>query len=73
MRRPTADSEESLFLDSFDGAVVNAGAAVDTDISVDDKLLFALGNSLNGAILGAGATLDASIGDFVSHDVSSIC
>ena len=65
------DSEESAFLDSFSGAVVGTSAAADTNISVDDVLVFALGDSLNGAVVSAGTALDASIGDIVSHDFPS--
>ena len=71
LRRLTADSEESAFLDSFSGAVVGTGAAADTNISIDDVLVFALGNSLNGAVVSASAALDASISDIVSHDFPS--
>ena len=71
-----ADSKigESAFLDCFDGAVVSASAAADTNISVDDELVFALRDSLNGAVIGAAAALDASVGDIVSHDFpSNVC
>ena len=63
---------ESAFLDSFGGALIGAGAAGNADISVDDVLVFALGDSLNGAVVSAGAALDTSISDIVSHDFPSI-
>ena len=61
------------FLDSFNGALVSTGTAGDTDVSVDDVLVFAFGNSLAGALVSTSAALDASIGDNVSHDITSIC
>ena len=64
--------ERLLLHDSFNGAVVNAGAAANADVGVDDVLLVALGDSLNGAVLGAGAALDASVRNDVSHDFPSI-
>ena len=67
-----AIQNESAFLDSFGGALIGAGAAGNADISVDDVLAFALGNSLNGAVIGASTALDASIGNIVSHDFPSI-
>ena len=70
--RPVADSKESAFLDSFDGAVVGAGTAADAEIGIDDLLVHALVNSLNGAVLGAGTALDAGIGNIVSHDFTSM-
>ena len=70
MRRLTADSEESAFLDCFSGAVVGAGAAADTNISIDDELVLTLGDSLDRAVVGASTALDASIGNIVSHDFS---
>ena len=73
MHRSTADSDKSDFLDGFSGAVINAGTAVDADISIDDVLFFAFGNSLDGAVVSAGAALDTSISDIVCHDSSSIC
>ena len=73
-RRLTADSEESAFLDSFGGAVVSASATADTNISIDDELVFTLGNSLDGAVVSASAALDTSISDIVSHEFpSNIC
>ena len=71
-RRLTADSKESAFLDSFGGAVVSASATADTNISIDDELVFTLGNSLDGAVVSARAALDTSISDIVSHDFPSI-
>jgi hypothetical protein len=65
-------SEESAFLDCFDGAVVGAGAAADANISIDDVLVFTLGDCLNGAVVSASAALDASVGNIVSHDFPSI-
>jgi hypothetical protein len=64
--------ERLLLHDSFNGAVVNAGAAANADVGVDDVLLVALGDSLDGAVVGAGAALDASVSDIVSHDFPSI-
>ena len=66
-RRLTADSDESAFLDSFDGAAVSTSATANADVSVDDVLVFALGNSLDGAVVSASAALDTSISDIVSH------
>ena len=68
-----ADSRigESAFLDCFGGAVVSAGAAIDTQISVDDIDAVAFGNSLNGAVVYTGAAANASVSNFVSHDVTS--
>ena len=70
--RAQADSKigESLFHDCFNGAVVNTGAAVNADISVDDIGLVALRNSLNRAVISAAAALDACISDLV-HDFPS--
>ena len=65
--------EESLFNDCFDRAVLGAGAAVDTQISVDDVLAVALSDSLYGAVVNAGAAVDASIGNSISHDFPSNC
>ena len=64
--------EESLFNDCFDRAVLGAGAAVDTQVSVDDVLAVALSDSLNGAVVNASAAVNASISDIVSHDFPSI-
>ena len=65
---------ESLFHDCFNGAIVNAGAAVYADIGIDDILAVALSDGLNGAVLNAGAAADACISNFVSHDLPySIC
>ncbi len=72
MRRPNSGCKKLAFLDSFDGALVSASAAGNADISVADVLVFAFGNSLNGALVSAGTTLDASVGDIVSHDITSI-
>ena len=71
--RAQADSKigESLFHDCFNGAVVNTGAAVNADISVDDVGLVALSDSFDGAVISAAAALDASIGNLVSHDFPS--
>ena len=69
-RRLTADSEESAFLDSFGGAVVSASATADTNISIDDELVFTLGNSLDGAVVSASAALDTSVSNVVCHDIS---
>ena len=66
------DREKLLLNDSFGGALLSAGAAADTDISVNDKLAVALGNSLDGALLSAGTTNHSSIGNLVSHDNTSI-
>ena len=63
--------EELLFNDCFNGAVLGAGAAVDTQISVDDVLAVTLGDSLNGAVVNTGAAADASIGNSISHDFPS--
>ena len=73
-RRPLADSKESAFLDCLDGALLGAGTAADTDISIDDVLLVALGDSLDGALIGTGTALDASVSDIESHDFpSNVC
>ena len=68
-----ADSRigESAFLDCFGGAVVSTGAAINTDVSVDDVDAVAFGNSLNGAVVYTGAAANASVSDFVSHDFTS--
>ena len=73
MRRPMARFKESSLFDSFDGALVGAGAAADADIGIDDVEIITLGNSLDGALVGAGAALHASISDFESHGITSIC
>ena len=65
-------NERLLLHDSFNGAVVNAGAAANADVGVDDVLLVALGDSLNGAVVGAGAALDASVSDDESHVLTSM-
>jgi hypothetical protein len=70
-RRLTADLEESAFLDSLDRALTGAGAAADTNVGIDDELVFALGDSLDGALVGAGAALNTSISNVVSHDFPS--
>ena len=72
MRRPNSGCKKLAFLDSFDGALVSTSAAGNADISVDDVLVFAFGNSLDGALDRAGTALDASVGDIVSHDITSI-
>ena len=72
MRRPNSECKKLAFLDSFDGALISTSAAGNADVSVDDVLVFAFGNSLNGALLSAGTALDASVGDIVSHDITSI-
>ena len=72
MRRLTAVLEELAFLDSLNGAVVGTSTAADTDIGIDDVLVFALGNSLNGAVVCTSTALDASVSDIVSHDFTSI-
>ena len=61
-----------LLNDSFGGALLSAGAAADTDVSIDDELAVALGNSLDGAQLSAGTSHHASIGNLESHDNTSI-
>ena len=65
-------SGELLFDDCFNRALVSASAAGNADVSVDNVLAFALRNSLNGALVSTSAALDASIGDDVSHDITSI-
>ena len=73
---PAAQTErgsgESVFHNSFDGAVLSAGAAVDTDVSVDLVLAVALSDSFNGAVVNASAAVDASVSDLISHDFPSI-
>ena len=59
-----------VFLDCFNRAVVNAGATVDTDVSVDDILLVALSDSFYGAVISAAAALNASVSNVVSHVIS---
>ena len=61
-----------LFLDSFGGALISAGAAGNADVGIDLELAVALGNSLNGALIGAGAAGNASVSNLESHDVTSI-
>ena len=63
---------ESAFLDCFNGAVVNAGAAVNAQISIDNVLAFALSDSLNGAVVNTSAAANASVSNNVSHDFPSI-
>ena len=58
-----------LFLDSFGGALISAGAAGNADISVDNVLAFAFGNSLNGALIGAGAASNTSVSNNECHDI----
>ena len=60
---------ELLFLDSFGGALISASAAGNADISVDNVLAFALGNSLNGALVGAGAASNTSVSNNECHDI----
>jgi hypothetical protein len=73
--KPAAQADcrigESLFYDRFDRAVVNTGAAVNADISVDDISLVALSNSLNRAVVSAATALDTSVSNFVCHDFPS--
>ena len=65
---------ESAFLDCFNRAVIDTGAAVDTDVSVDDVLLVALSDSLYGAVISAAAALNASVSNVVSHGFpSNLC
>ena len=68
-----ADSriKESAFLDCFNGAVIDTSAAVYAQISVDDILVFALGNSFNGAVVNTSTTLDTRVIDDVCHDFTS--
>jgi len=66
------NAEESGFFNCFSGALISAGTAADTDIGIDDVLVFALGNSLNGALLGAGAALHTSVSNVECHDVTSL-
>jgi hypothetical protein len=73
LRRPSSCFEELAFLDCFGGALVSTCTAGNADISVDDVLVFALGNCLDGALFSTSAALDASISDIVSHDITSIC
>ena len=61
---------ESLFYDRFYGAIVNAGAAVYADISIDDVLLVALGDRLDRAVLSTAAALDTSVSN-LEHDFPS--
>ena len=70
--RPSSCFEELAFLDSFAGALLSTSATGNADISVDDVLVCTLGNSLDGALISTSAALDASIGDNVSHDITSI-
>ena len=62
--------KELLFHDSLNRAVVAASATANTGVSVDDELVFTLGDSFNGAVVGAGAALDASVSNLVCHDSS---
>ena len=68
-----ADSKigESVFLDCFNRTVVDAAAAVDADVSIDDVLLVALSDGLYGAVISAAAALNASVSNDVSHDFPS--
>jgi hypothetical protein len=73
--KPAAQADcgigESLFYDRFNRAIVDAGAAIYADISIDDVLFVALGDCLNGALISASAALNTSISNLVSHDFSS--
>ena len=71
-RRPTV-VERLLLHDGFGGAVIDAGAAADADIGIDDVDLVTLRNSLDGAVVDASAALNASLSDPVCHDIPSIC
>ena len=64
-------NRELLFYDCFNRAVLSAGAAVDTDISVDYVLVVALSDSLNGAVVNTGAAVDTSVGNSESHGFPS--
>ena len=61
---------ESLFYDCFYGTVINAGAAANANISIDDVGLVALRDSLNGAVIGTAAALDTSVSN-LEHDFPS--
>ena len=50
-------------------ACVSCGSCA--DVSVDDVLAVALGDSLNGALICAGTASNTSVGDDISHDKSS--
>jgi hypothetical protein len=65
--------KESAFLNCLDRALIGTSAAADANISIDDELVFALGDCLDGALVSAGTALDASISNIVSHDFTSIC
>ena len=65
------DEKKLLLHDGLGGALISAGTAVDADISVDLELAVALSDSLDGALIGTSAAGDASIGNSVSHDISS--
>ena len=54
--------------DSVHGAVGGAGAAINTNISVDLVLGIALSDSINGAVLSASAAANASVSNLVSHN-----
>ena len=71
-RRPTVVGK-LLLNDSFGGAVIDAGAAADADIGIDDVDLVTLGDSLDGAVVDTSAALHASLSNLVSHDIPSIC
>ncbi len=70
-RRLITDVEESAFLDGLSGALIGTCAAADTDVGIDDVLVFTLGDSLDRALVGAGAALDTSVSNVVSHDIPS--
>jgi len=57
--------KELLLLDSLDGAVLGASAAVDAGVSVDLVMISALGDGLVGANTGAGAAGNAAVGNDV--------
>ena len=65
--------KQALFLGgSAYRAGLGANAAFDALVSVDDVLAVAFGNGFLGAFAGAGAAHDAFIGNFVSHNDTSV-
>jgi hypothetical protein len=59
-------SKKLLLDDSFDGALLGAGAALNAGISVDGVDI-ALSNGLSGALGSAGTASDASVSDLICH------
>ena len=54
-------------LDSTGGAGINAAAAVNAGVSVDDILGVALGDSADGAAISTSAAAQASVSNHIGH------